>query len=68
MPGASIADLAKECEWFTKDGKPYKSLVQRLINALREAKMIKKEGVRYVLTKKGLAEAKESGDENETPF
>ena len=68
IPGASIADLAKECEWFTKDGKPYKSLVQRLINALREGKMIKKEGGRWVLTKKGHAEAKESADENETPF
>jgi len=68
MPGASIADLAQECEWFTKDGKPYKSLVQRLLNALREEKMIKKESGRWVLTKKGHAEAKESGEENEMPF
>jgi hypothetical protein len=68
MPGASIADLAQECEWFTKDGKPYKSLVQRLLNALREEKMIKKESGRWVLTKKGCAEANESGEENEMPF
>ncbi len=47
-PGASIAALAQELEWFTKDGKPYKSLVQRLLNALREDKMIKKEGGRWV--------------------
>jgi hypothetical protein len=68
MPGASISDLAKECEWSTKDGKPYKSLVQRLLNALREEKMIKKEAGRWVLTKKGLAEAKQSGEESEMPF
>ena len=43
MPGASLAVLAEKLEWFTKDGKPYKSLVQRLLNALREEKMIKKE-------------------------
>jgi hypothetical protein len=69
MPGASLADLARDVGWVTKDGKPYKSLVQRLFNALREEKMIKKESGRWVLTKKGHAEAKESGDEeNEMPF
>ena len=57
MPGASLAVLAEKLEWFTKDGKPYKSLVQRLINALKEEKMIKKESGRWVLTKKGAAEA-----------
>ena len=59
MPGASLAVLAEKLEWFTKDGKPYKSLVQRLLNALREEKMIKKESGRWVLTKKGAAEAEE---------
>jgi hypothetical protein len=28
-PGASIADLAQQVGWQTKDGKPYRSLVQR---------------------------------------
>jgi hypothetical protein len=51
-------------EWFTKDGKPYKSLVQRLLNALKEEKMIKKESGRWVLTKKGVAEA----EDVELPF
>ena len=59
MPGASLAVLAEKLEWFTKDGKPYRSLVQRLLNALREEKMIKKESGRWVLTKKGAAEAEE---------
>ena len=68
MPGASLAALAEKLEWFTKDGKPYKSLVQRLLNALREDKMIKKEVGRWVLTKKGVAEAKASEEENDTPF
>jgi hypothetical protein len=56
-PGASLADLAQACEWFTKDGKPYKSLVQRLVNALKAEKMVKKEKGKWVLTKKGGAEA-----------
>ena len=59
LPGASLAVLAEKLGWFTKDGKPYKSLVQRLLNALREEKMIKKKSGRWVLTKKGAAEAEE---------
>ena len=59
MPGASLAVLAEKLQWFTKDGKPYKSLVQRLLNALKEEKMIKKESGRWVLTKKGVTEAEE---------
>jgi hypothetical protein len=56
--------LAEKLEWFTKDGKPYKSLIQRFLNALKEEKMIKKESGRWVLTKKGAAEA----EEIELPF
>jgi hypothetical protein len=52
----------------TKDGKPYKSLVQRLINALKEDKLIKKESGRWVLTKKGVAVAEISERQNEIPF
>jgi len=70
MPGASLADLAKEVGWTTKDGKPYRSLVQRLLSALREDKLVKKESGRWVLTKAG---AKEAGtvaaqEELEMPF
>jgi AAA domain len=68
MPGASIAVLAQELKWLTKDGKPYKSLVQRLLNALRDEKLIKKETGRWVLTKIGKAEAKASDDEIDIPF
>jgi hypothetical protein len=70
MPGASIAVLAQEVGWVTRDGKPYKSLVQRLLNAMREEKLIKKEAGRWVLTKKGIAEAREVDveDEGEIPF
>ena len=64
MPGASLAVLAEKLQWFTKDGKPYKSLVQRLLNALKEEKMMKKETGRWVLTEKGAAEA----EEVEPPF
>ena len=68
MPGASLAVLAEKLEWFTKDGKPYKSLVQRLINALKEDKLIKKESGRWVLTKKGSVEAEMVERQNDIPF
>jgi hypothetical protein len=35
--------------------------VQRLINALRDEKLIKKQSGRWVLTKLGIKEVKESG-------
>jgi len=57
MLGASLADLAQEVGWQTKDGKPYRSLVQRLLSALREDKLVKKESGRWVLTKAGIKAA-----------
>jgi hypothetical protein len=66
--GASMLDLAQECGWSTKDGKPYKSLVQRLVNALKAEKMVKKENGKWVLTKKGQEEAKGYVDEDDLPF
>jgi hypothetical protein len=68
MPGASLAVLAQDLGWFTKDGKPYKSLVQRLLNALREEKLIKKENGRWVLTKKGGTAATARKQEDDLPF
>ena len=69
MPGASLADLAQEVGWQTKDGKPYRSLVQRLLNALRENKLVKKESGRWVLTKAGMKEARMvSVEDEEMPF
>ena len=65
MPGASYVELAKKCEFFMKNGEPYKSLVQRLITALKNEKMIKKQGGRWVLTKSGKQEAEQ---QNEIPF
>jgi hypothetical protein len=70
MPGASLADLAKEVGWTTKDGKPYRSLVQRLLSALREDKLVKKESGRWVLTKAGIKAAGTvaAQEELEMPF
>jgi AAA domain len=69
VPGASLAVLAQEVGWVTKDGKPYRSLVQRLLNALREDKLVKKETGRWVLTKAGLKAAREVEVEtDEMPF
>jgi hypothetical protein len=63
-PGASLSDLAQECGWSSKDGKPYKVLVSRYIHALKAEKKIKKQSGRWVLTKEGKKEA----DENDLPF
>jgi hypothetical protein len=70
IPGASLADLAKEVGWTTKDGKPYRSLVQRLLSALREDKLVKKESGRWVLTKAGIKAAGTvaAQEELEMPF
>jgi hypothetical protein len=70
MPGASLADLATDVGWTTKDGKPYRSLVQRLLSALREDKLVKKESGRWVLTKAGIKEAGTvaAQEELEMPF
>jgi hypothetical protein len=58
-PGASLSELAKECGWFTANGEPYKSLVQRLVNALKIDKLVKKEGGQWILTKAGKEKARE---------
>jgi hypothetical protein len=59
LPLASLSELAKECDWFTANGEPYKSLVQRLVNALKVDKLVKKEAGQWVLTKAGIAKARE---------
>ena len=63
MPGASYVDLAKECDFYMKNGEPYKSLVVRLITALKNEKKIKKQNGRWVLTKSGKGDI-----QNEIPF
>ena len=68
MPGASYTDLAKKCDFYMKNGEPYKSLVQRLITALKNEKMIKNQGGKWVLTKAGKEKAGESEEQNEIPF
>jgi hypothetical protein len=68
LPGTSLSDLAQECGWFTKDGKPYKVLVSRYIHALNAEKKIKKQSGRWVLTKEGKKDADENDDENDLPF
>jgi hypothetical protein len=55
-PEGSIADLAKACGWVSKDGKPHKSLVFRVLSRLVKAKLITKVGRGYELTKAGKKE------------
>jgi integrase len=66
-PGASLSDLAKALCWFHRDGKPYKSQVQRVVNTLQSEGLVKKENRRWTLTKSGdkaarAAHAETSGD------
>jgi hypothetical protein len=68
MPGASYADLAKACRWFMKTGEPYKSLVVRLVTALKNESLIKKQGGKWVLTKAGKEKVKVDNTEEEIPF
>jgi len=51
-PGLSIAELAVELEWQYSDGKPNRSLVQRILKILVTDKSIEKKGGGYRLTKK----------------
>jgi Mn-dependent DtxR family transcriptional regulator len=69
-PGASLATLADKLKWFTKDGKPYKMLVQRMLKALQKDKLVKMESGRWVLTKAGekKAEIVAVDDDPEIPF
>jgi DNA polymerase I-like protein with 3'-5' exonuclease and polymerase domains len=49
----SLADLARELDWFLTDGKPYKSKVQRALNRLKAAGLMKPSRGKWDLTDKG---------------
>jgi hypothetical protein len=51
---ASLTDLAKLLDWKTRDGKPYKMLVSRVLTTLTKAKLISKDRGAYTLTPKGV--------------
>ena len=65
LPGVSTTELAKRLEWFTGDGKPYKSLVQRLMHALKDEGKVKKQAGRWTLTKAGARDVKANGPNSE---
>jgi hypothetical protein len=50
---ASFAELARTAGWFMKDGRPYKSLVQRTIASLKAHKLVQVERDSIFLTEKG---------------
>jgi len=60
-PGASFAALAEAAGWRfisgKNSGKPYKSLVQRLMRGLEKDHLVKSERGAWRLTDKGLKEA-----------
>ena len=49
----SVADLAKDLNWFTAKGEPYKSKVHRTLARLKRDGMVKVERGRFVPTDKG---------------
>jgi hypothetical protein len=52
--GASISALAEACDWFMKDGKAYRSKVQRLLRKLAKDKLtVSERGGAWSLTHKG---------------
>lgn len=53
FPSYSLAKLAEHLKWFSKDGKPYKSKVQRLADKLVTDRYLAHERGRYVMTQKG---------------
>jgi hypothetical protein len=60
IPGSSLIELAEHLGWRTaSDGKPNKSRVYRVMVELKRSKLVevRRDG-HYILTKKGLAEAK----------
>jgi hypothetical protein len=53
-PDRSIADLARACGWLLAGGEPHKSKLDRVLNRLRVAKLIKKvRGRHWRLTDEG---------------
>ena len=54
----SLAHMAETAEWYYRDGKPNKSLVNRVLKTLEKEKLIHKSRGYYFLTKTGEAEVK----------
>jgi predicted transcriptional regulator len=65
QPGLSLKDYADVLGWIYATGQPDKSRVERRMKILKEAKLVKKERDRYVLTKGGEAEANRIGAQAE---
>jgi hypothetical protein len=59
-PHGSLSDWAAHCGWMPK-GKPNKSMAQRVMKRLIEAKLVSKHGRGYVLTKAGQEQVKQPG-------
>jgi hypothetical protein len=55
MPGASIAELARDLGWFYQTGEPNKSLANRTLKHLEALRLIKHSGQMLLLTKAGNA-------------
>jgi len=58
FPTQSMADIAKELNWLTPEGKPLKSKVHRIIMELADDKLVIMERKKWLLTEKGRETAK----------
>jgi hypothetical protein len=62
-PASSIAELAVAIGWTYRNGNPNRTLVQRLLTALKNEKLVEKKGDRYVITSKGQKTVDEAENE-----
>jgi len=58
FPTQSMADIAKELNWLTPEGKPLKSKVHRIVLELANDGLAKQERKKWILTDKGADAAK----------
>jgi DNA polymerase bacteriophage-type len=60
-PGCSLAEIAEHLHWRTREGKPSKQKVHRIMAKLQKAKLVRqRHDERYVLTKGGQEAAAET--------
>lgn len=64
QPGRSLLDYAKHLNWLTMQGEPSKQRVHRVMLKLKQNKLVEMDrDDRYMLTKKGEAEAKKTPED-----
>ena len=66
QPGLSLSKMAEALRWYYANGKPNKSLVNRVLATLLKDKLVVKLRGQITLTKLGKDEAAKVGADGET--